>query len=242
MSERHASVTGSDSANEGSGTKPTKKKRKQSRDETYWEKRQFRVQRLIAWAGVFAIIIYGLQLWEMRKSTDAATKAAKAAEDGIRKAEANSHLDQRAWVGLMSVVGTPQIGAKSEITVNLKNVGKTPASKVSLRVIVAQAQNWMIPDFATEVAANPDMTKGTLAPGAECYATVYTQLTADEDGMTQIESGRHVVYVFGKTTYLDIFGCEHWTTFALTLDGDRATHWSYRAYASYNETDNNCGP
>src|SRR5437016_2811471 len=51
------------------------------------------------WAQVW---VYNQQLKEMRKSTDAATKAAKAAEASIIQAKEMTHLDQRAWVAMTS--------------------------------------------------------------------------------------------------------------------------------------------
>src|SRR5206468_9786245 len=53
--------------------------------------------------------IYNCQLKEMQKSTNAATKSAKAAEDSVTLARENAHLDQRAWIGA-EYIGFPQAG------------------------------------------------------------------------------------------------------------------------------------
>src|SRR5437588_9436184 len=52
------------------------------------------------WAQVW---VYNQQLKEMRKATDAATKAAKAAETSVGTAKEISRRDQRAWVTVRTV-------------------------------------------------------------------------------------------------------------------------------------------
>lgn len=144
---QHSHPVEADAVNDISRAKPTGNNAEQPKDQTYWEKRQFRVQRLIAYAGVFGILIYGLQLWEMRKSTNAATYAAQVARDSLKFATENAHLEQRAWVGVMGVEGPLLPGKKYKVDVTLKNTGKTFANKVTIRAGIVRMPNWQIPDF-----------------------------------------------------------------------------------------------
>ena len=75
--------------------------------------------------------IYVFQLKEMRKSTDAATKAAKAAEDSVTLVRENAHLDQRAWVVVSDVSGVPEVGKPFIVTINISNLGKTFAKNLT---------------------------------------------------------------------------------------------------------------
>src|SRR5437773_11038225 len=65
--------------------------------------------------GAYALWIYGSQLDEMRKSTQAATDAIKMARD-------SAHLDQRAWISAR-IEGTPSAGQPIIITAATTNTG-----------------------------------------------------------------------------------------------------------------------
>jgi hypothetical protein len=60
----------------------------------------------------------------MRKSTDAATKAARAADESIRLTREMSRLDQRAWVAAKGIAGIPEIGKPLTVIVAYGNTGK----------------------------------------------------------------------------------------------------------------------
>src|SRR5437879_5170932 len=97
---------------------------------TKYETLQVILTAFILAAAIIAACIYGCQLSEMQKSTIAATKAAKAAEDSVLLAKENTHLDQRAWMAIASISGAPNIGEVFRVTITIRNTGKTPAKKV----------------------------------------------------------------------------------------------------------------
>src|ERR1700730_13876810 len=103
-------------------------------DKPDWQREHYNVQRLIAIGGLLGLVVLSLQWCEMRKSTDAATKAAIAARDGITRAEATAHLDQRAWVSTVQtpISGRPQVGSKFSIRIPVKNNGKTFARNLAM--------------------------------------------------------------------------------------------------------------
>jgi hypothetical protein len=95
---------------------------------TRYETLQIILTAFILAAAIVAACIYGCQLSEMQKSTLAATKAAKAAEDSVALATQNAHLDQRAWIGLASVSGAPNVGQPFRVTIAIRNTGNYAAS------------------------------------------------------------------------------------------------------------------
>jgi hypothetical protein len=178
------------------------------------------------------------QRTEMRKSTYAATAAAKAAEAGIRKTEESSHLDQRAWIGVFGIQGDPTIGKPYEVTVELRNSGKTFANKVTIRTKTQPLEVWQIPDFDVEGDTSGVESNALVPPGGVGFGHGKTSDVKEPD-LDKIEQGSIVCYTYGKVTYEDIFGCPHWTTFCYILEGDRTTGWRYTAYRSYNQADDN---
>ena len=102
-------------------------------------------------AAIIGACIYGWQLSEMRKSTNAATKAAKAAEDSVLLAKQNAHLDQRAWVVVSDVSGVPEVGKPFIVTMNITNVGKTFAKNLKGSPIVEHSPTGEVPDSRLEL-------------------------------------------------------------------------------------------
>src|SRR5205814_2703993 len=107
--------------------------RRQNKSED-WQRKHYRVQRLIAIGGVLGLVVLSLQWCEMRKSTDAATEAAKAAKDGIELARENIRQDLRAWVLVSAASLNAPIQENHPLVTTLicNNFGKTPAFDVSV--------------------------------------------------------------------------------------------------------------
>lgn len=97
------------------------------RDSQWW---QVIVAGILVPFGIYAVIVYSEQLDEMRKSTDAATRAAKAAEDSVMLTRETAHLDQQAWVAVTAISGTPKPDELTNINVLIRNSGKTFAKNV----------------------------------------------------------------------------------------------------------------
>ncbi|MDQ2867364.1 MAG: hypothetical protein M3R59_02975 [Verrucomicrobiota bacterium] len=235
---KSASGEGKPSANADDISGPDKTEPAKGPD---WQKRHYRVQVAAVIVGVAVAFIYGCQLIEMRKATDAATKAAEAASDGVKLAKENAHLEQRAWIGVDEIVNTPVVGQKCTVKVVCKNTGRTFASKVHIVTVVSVQPIWQIPDFEAGVEFLPTASNSLVPP----EGTVNGSSTTDEiteDFMNKLETGESVIFVYGKITYDDVFNCHHWTTFCSQLAGDRTIGLSYRTYLSHNDADDgsNC--
>ena len=152
-------------------------------------------------AAIIGACIYGWQLSEMRKSTNAATKAAKAAEDSVLLAKQNAHLDQRAWVVVSDVSGVPEVGKPFIVTMNITNVGKTFAKNLKGSPIVEHSPTGEVPDFAARVTSAVVFSTALLAPNLLSSAILkgsdgdISQQTFDSIRSRQIR-----IFVYGRMT------------------------------------------
>lgn len=170
--------------------------------------------------------IYNAQLKEMEKSTNAATKAAKAAEASVEQARQSLHLDQRAWVAVGTVKGIPILDQILNVEVVCKNSGKTFAKKFTMHAVFDPRQKGEQPDFEseTQAAIAKDSPGGValLPPNAEFILPMRIQRTGQgaqttSDDLKNIAEGKLIMFAYGKMTYEDIFGCPHWSTFCFRL-------------------------
>lgn len=190
---------------------------------------------------IFAqVIIYGSQLWQMKKSTNAATKAAKAAEESVKLTKESSRRDQRAWVAFTGVSGgSPAPDAPLIIKVKAKNAGKTFARNFRMYAYFLDVPQGGKPDFSEDDKPHPGGSVFVLSPNGEWESNTDVMAGVTPTGkVTQAQiddwkSGRKTFLVCAKLTYDDIFGCHHWTTFCNQLSKD----FSYRAYEEHNDAD-----
>jgi hypothetical protein len=182
--------------------------------------------------------IYNSQLQEMKRSTDAATKAAIAAEQSIALAKASTQLDQRAWVAVTSITTKqPEIGQPYKPVIVVKNSGKTFAKKMRFAGSWRLMPKGTYPDFAEEDRTLREGADGSgfiLAPNSEHNLTDVARTPLSEEEGSGYKSGDLQMFVYGKITYADVFGCEHWTTFCAVL-----TPEGYSAVGEHNDVDDN---
>jgi hypothetical protein len=206
---------------------PTRNAKHETPNQTDWQRRHYWMQFAVFLVGVVVAIIYGCQLNEMRKSTNAAARAARAAENSLTFARENAHLDQRAWVAAIDVRGTPQVGKEFEVFLLVKNSGKTFAKEFEILKIVEGVVGGKEPRLDIEEnmrgvlqSLRQDRGVSVLAPNSEFTAslTLNNHEEISQTQLDQIKSGQLVIFFHGKMTYRDIFNCPHWTTFCLRLD------------------------
>jgi hypothetical protein len=196
-------------------------------EETEWQKRHIRIQAAIAFVGAIAVIIYGFQLCEMRKSTNAATDAAKAAKDGITFARDNAHLDQRAWVTISAsqLVSPLVVGERPVIVVTLVNSGKTPAlNVVSSGDADTVARGFSESEINSSLGTGHPGSKFVIGPGVTAKTMCNgLRLIADETEIDDLHAASSEkgprLYVRGVIAYDDIFGKPHRTTFCAWING-----------------------
>jgi hypothetical protein len=158
-----------------------------------------------------------------------------------------ARLDQRAWVAVTDVVGTPKEGQEFEISVHMKNTGKTFARNLKLiRAIEAVTGNNSSPHFSEDNMDTTKLTTGEtlgpalFAPNGDLYGNMilHPHEAMTKEHLEMIESGDAIVYVHGKMTYDDIFGCHHWTTYCFRLTPEL----KFTACETHNDSDDNCIP
>src|ERR1051325_1376386 len=102
----------------------------------HWVKHN--AQPILAVATILILLIYVGQLTEMRKSTNAAKRAARLAKKSIEHVETNARLDQRAWVTIRTakLIKLPALDEIPIVVLQLFNSGKTPALKLHTSSLV----------------------------------------------------------------------------------------------------------
>jgi hypothetical protein len=190
-----------------------------------------RIISILTLAGVFlAAAFSGWQGQSSKTASDAATRAAKAAEDQGKLA----YLEERAWVGPVNPAmkyrrpprkgeGIPPLTELLSVMVKFTNTGRTPA--VNLRI---GAKGVIVPDGN---AIGPKVTKydysvmGNLTPNG----VTYKEIKRDEiwpypftpENIKSLTSPvpTHRIFVFGKASYNDVINPKitHWFTFAFYM-------------------------
>ena len=172
--------------------------------------------------GLLALVGYttlaAFQLTEMRKATDASEQAAKAARDAVTQSRSNAHLDQRAWIGIGNITGEPALGQIWKIIVVFHNSGKTPARNLHGVSLPDPVKKGGSPNFS--YTHDKHFSGGMIPPNGDFNATLIptrSKSTGKPSPMTQplldsITTGDLSVYVHGRITYDDIYGCTHWLT------------------------------
>ena len=171
--------------------------------------------------------VYMGQLKEMEKSTHAATKAAKAAEDSVELARASieaantaSQFDQRAWVtvALVRFDRPLSVGEKVSVQLTVHNSGRTPA--VARMVGRIEGSTEPLADKAFEdlpTSGHPSII--VLGPdgNGDGYLQSLEPLTGDQ--FAALNSGKLRLYVIGSIEYDDVFNHHHKTRFCFSVSG-----------------------
>jgi hypothetical protein len=222
---------------------PAKKAKTTGANEPDYGRRHYRVQLAAVFVGAVVAVIYGCQLNEMRKSTNAATSAANSAKKSLEQIERNAHLDQRAWVAPDLLDGKAELGKPYTITILIKNTGKTFANHfigfVGWTTIQISDPD---PDFDSLLIAEGVSNQSVilLSPNGGGVTQSLTipkggsKLT--DDDIQNFNDPTRIFFFFGKLTYSDIFKCTHWTTFCYRAFPNTGI---YRVHYSHNNADEN---
>jgi hypothetical protein len=205
----------------------------------------------LAFGAIFCAIcvqagIYFFQLKQINKSAAAATKTAHAVEASVTQARGAFRDDQRAWVRLVNIDGTPEVGTVLSVDLVAANTGRTFAKNLTMRAVIELVtEKEKEPDFSLEDggAARKESSVSLLAPDAnfEMEVELHKQTPPHEitqSDLDRIRDGSLTMFVHGRMTYDDIFGCAHWTTFCTQLKPDL----TYTSYGKHNDADQNRCP
>ena len=172
----------------------------------------------------------------MSNAAQATQKQATISQKSLDASIAASRLDQRAWVGPVSV---DRIAVKPdspfEVGVTIKNAGRTPALHVQSDMVLRDHIVGNPMQFVYPSSVNPTRSIDTLQPNMEINLVANTHGVAlTKSQIDAFSQGTHIFYAYGRITYRDIFGIERHTTFCIYVE--RALN-GLESCDEYNETD-----
>lgn len=209
---------------------------------------QLKQMRIATTATQDAVDVASRTLCETQRSN---ASQAKLSTKTLQATIDNYHRDQRAWVGIKGMdypnlldktgkqvlvkIRSPVVGV-----VVISNFGKSPAlhltSWISIQMLRSGVK--LVPKYKFDTKFP---TASVLEPGVEVRLRslpidstvpgipgILTQANLDD-----ISSGRYIVYVYGFTTYKDVFNQPHITKFCEYLLRD---HSGYSGCNTYNES------
>lgn len=141
--------------------------------------------------------------------------------------------EQRAWVGAECCKGDLEVGKPFDVSVYLKNSGRSPAIEFRAWATAEPKKAGEKPTFTRFATRTP--SRGILVPNAVYKIDVNPAKGKDmgEVPVQAIKTGKIKIYIYGRANYKDIFGRPHWVTFCsyFTTDG------KYIVCDTHNETD-----
>jgi hypothetical protein len=143
-------------------------------------------------------------------------------------------------------MGVPEVGKIFTVNLAALNSGKTFTKNLTMRVVVEViTEEGKEPDFSLEesAAARKDSSVSLLPPNAEYVMNIELRKQTPPHEITQsdldeLRAGALTIFVHGKITYDDVFGCAHWTSFCTRLKSDL----KYASYGKHNDADQNRCP
>lgn len=156
---------------------------------------------------IYAILTYGI--WcANKKSANAATEATKAATHAMR-------VDQRAWVGFGEIKPSSFTLKRDQpfvIAIPVHNVGKTPAKVMSAGINGGSTDRGQRQDGDSIVAPSMGPPTALLLPGESHDLKITSTFVITQDMLNDLQRTA-TIRIFGKATYTDIFGKDHWTRY-----------------------------
>lgn len=155
-----------------------------------------------------------------------------------------NNLDQRAWVGVNSIVKPPgstdsvifvHPDVQPDFAVVIRNTGRTPALRVSHQMgwRTLFSKDRFIPLYGKQI----DNNRSAMQPGQDITLTTGIDSATPKISAAMIEAirnGQLMLYLYGRISYQDIFGKSHNATFcvflAKTLNG-------FGGCSTYNDAD-----
>lgn len=202
--------------------------------------RHKKLQLLMEFVGIVLLLFTLRANW---KAATAAKNAADTAADTLGFTRESTHLDQRAWVTVVSLVThppVPEVGQTFRISINFTNSGKTPALNILSTTVADPVPKGGQPNFS--YTNDPVAHVGLIAPNGYNFAELKparSRSTGNESPLTQaiideIKREDTRIYVHGHLTYNDVFGKSHWLDFCYYLTAPDLT--SFSVCKEHNET------
>ena len=134
---------------------------------------------------------------------------------------ANSHLEQRSWLGIKGDIDVHFSEAPIPISVSipLTNYGKTPARRILVEQILHASENIVDPinymKHPTETGGEKSWT--VIFPNQVIVVQPTTGIT-DTLGIESVKNGRKLLYLILVINYEDIFDQRHLTRMCAKYD------------------------
>ena len=191
----------------------------------WWEARKTRISNENALKAQAQVLEAQAKLNE--KAADAAHRSAVAAEQTSLSTQHLARTGQRAWVCVRSV--EIKTRTRNELPglcdIHLYNAGKTPAIGMSCVV------RWVVDASLKNLDYEPKapISRGTIGPEGLVSLPFDFQLNEADD--EAIRRGTKTLYLFGRSTYQDVFGEARETRWCFYYSGAR----DFRPTADYND-------
>jgi len=200
----------------------------EGRPEDFWAKleKNWKID-LVFLVSVLALIAYFTQACYMRKAM---------------------RVDQRAWVSVPFPSSFPSNGTALQASTLIIDSGKTPAKGVQgdvIATVLKSDDKPVIGDFSIGHPHEKLRAPGVIFPSAPIPITfplgTYEAfdkriIPADETLRKDINEGRRFVLFFGRITYFDVFGVDHYTQFCT---GSGMSSDTLKECLDYNAVDSN---
>jgi hypothetical protein len=228
----------------------------QEESETKTDNRKNEVTNAVKWwrepahviqvSGIFlGLIVAGIYLCQLL-----------AMQEQVRLSRSALEVDQRAWVQL--AVDLPKMEEREAhewldkmtyiyLPTKLLNIGKTPATGVHADLAI-QIVNSRSAPFLSYSGHHDSVTSGVLFP--DTPTTFYSHLIGDDDLTEKLtDEERQSLYrgdtylsMFGRVTYIDGFGIEHWTQYCWWVGLKVNSRYHADSCVDYNQVDKNKEP
>jgi hypothetical protein len=147
-------------------------------------------------------------------------------------------------VAPVAIDGVPEVGKEFQAVVTVKNTGRTFAKNLKFRITHETIPAGQLPTFSEDREGALDKVESVILlppDGPTGLPTVNDVHAPVASGTIDLlRRGEVTLFIHGRMTYEDIFGCTHWTTFCYRLLPE---NFRYRTYETHNDTDDNqCPP
>lgn len=185
------------------------------------------------WIGAGALCGLIVTLWLTRRSVQAATKAADAANLTVAVMEKTATRELRAYIDVSPVsMSGPHINQIFRANIRATNRGQTPARDV-VCVFGVCVRDFPLKEPLENIDAVKSITKPSrsVLGGNGGYSDYYPQTWGPitETELNALMSGKKAIWVFGRVTYRDVFGGEQWTEYRFMTGGDRGINGIWTA-------------
>lgn len=156
--------------------------------------------------------------WLARSMDDSAKQAQRVLDATINQ----NRLNQRAWVGPTSVDDFAiQDGKPIAIKVRITNSGKTPALHCTgvIRAKTVPAKDKFVPTYPVG-STSEDESIEVIQPGMTIPLETGPSPPMNTTTINSFNAGTYNLYVFGKISYVDVFGTPHATHYCFVLNPD----------------------